>query len=51
MQAIATLERKGGPQLARALETFAEVEERMGHTQEARQWRERAAEIAAAPVS
>jgi tetratricopeptide (TPR) repeat protein len=51
MQAIATLERKGGPPLARALETFADVEERTGHTQEARQWRERAAEIAAAPVS
>jgi tetratricopeptide (TPR) repeat protein len=50
-QAIATLERKGGPPLARALETFAEVEERMGHPKEAVQWRERAAEIGAAPVS
>ena len=46
MQAIATLERKGGPQLSRALETFADVEERMGRREEARQWRERAAEIA-----
>jgi tetratricopeptide (TPR) repeat protein len=50
MQAIGTLERKGGPQLARALEIFAEVEERMGHTEEAKQWRERAAEIAGTPV-
>ena len=51
MQAIGTLERRGGPQLAHALETFADVEERMGHTEEAKQWRERAAEIGAAPVS
>jgi tetratricopeptide (TPR) repeat protein len=51
MQAIGTLERKGGPPLARAVETFADVEERMGHTEEAQQWRERAAEIGAAPVS
>jgi tetratricopeptide (TPR) repeat protein len=45
MQAIGTLERKGGPPLARALGTFADVEERMGRMEEARQWRERAAEI------
>jgi tetratricopeptide (TPR) repeat protein len=51
MQAIGTLERKGGPPLARALEIFADVEERMGHAEEARQWRERAAEIAGTPVS
>jgi tetratricopeptide (TPR) repeat protein len=51
MQAIGTLERKGGPRLARALEIFAEVEERMGHAEEARQWRERAAEIAGTPAS
>jgi tetratricopeptide (TPR) repeat protein len=50
MQAIGTLERKGGPQLAKALETFADVEERMGRMAEAKQWRERAAEIAATPV-
>jgi len=49
-QAIGTLERKSGPPLARALDTFADVEERMGHTEEAKQWRERAAEIGAAPV-
>jgi tetratricopeptide (TPR) repeat protein len=47
MQAIATLERKGGPPLARALGTFADVEERMGRKEEARQWRERAEEISA----
>ena len=50
-QAIGTLERKGGPRLARALDTFADVEERMGHTEEAKQWRERATEIGEAPVS
>jgi hypothetical protein len=48
MQAIGTLERKGGPQLARALETFADVEEHMGRAEDAQRWRERAAEIAAA---
>jgi hypothetical protein len=37
--------------LAHALEIFAEVEERMGHAEEARQWRERAAEIGAAQTS
>ena len=47
IQAIGTLERNGGPQLAKALETFADVEERMGRMEEARQWRGRAAEIAA----
>jgi tetratricopeptide (TPR) repeat protein len=51
MQAIGTLERKGGPPLARALEVFADVEERMGRAEDARQWRERAAEIGATPVS
>jgi tetratricopeptide (TPR) repeat protein len=50
MQAIGTLERKGGPQLARALETFADVEERMGRGADAKQWRERAAEIAGTPA-
>jgi hypothetical protein len=50
MQAIGTLERKGGLPLARALETFADVEERMGRTEEAKQWRERAAEIAGTPA-
>lgn len=51
MQAVATLERKGGPRLAAALETFAEVEERMGRSEDARRWRERAAEIAATQSS
>jgi hypothetical protein len=51
LQAISTLERKGGPQLARALETFADVEEHMGRGEDAKRWRERASEIAAAPVS
>ncbi len=44
--AIGALERKGGAQLAQALEIFAEVEDRSGHPVEAQQWRERAAEIA-----
>jgi len=51
MQAIGTLERKGGPQLALALATFADVEDGMGRAQEARQWRARAVEIAGTPVS
>ena len=51
MQAIGTLERAGGPQLAKAFGIFAEVEERMGRAEEARQWRERAAEIDGTPVS
>jgi tetratricopeptide (TPR) repeat protein len=49
MQAIGVLERKGGPQLAQALTVFADVEDHMGHPDEAQQWRERAAEIAASP--
>jgi tetratricopeptide (TPR) repeat protein len=44
-QAIGALERKGGPQLAQALEIMAAVEEHMGHPAEAGQWRERASEI------
>ncbi len=47
MNAIGALERKGGEQLAQALEIFAEVEDCSGHPVEAQQWRERAAEIAA----
>jgi tetratricopeptide (TPR) repeat protein len=48
LQAIGVLERKGGPQLAQALEILAEVEDSMGHPAEAAEWRERAAEIHAA---
>ena len=48
MNAIGTLERKGGPPLAQALEIFAEVEDRTGHPAEAKQWRERASEITTA---
>ena len=50
-QAIGLLERKGGPLFAEALEVFADVEDHMGHPTEAKQWRERAAEIYAAKSS
>ena len=47
LHAIGALEQKGGPRLARALETLANVEERMGRTEDARRWREVVANIAA----
>ena len=48
MLAIGGLERKGGPQLAQALEILAEVEDLMGRPADAAGWRERASEITAA---
>jgi tetratricopeptide (TPR) repeat protein len=41
-QAIATLERKGGPRFAEALETMACAEEQAGRAEEAKRWRDRA---------
>ncbi|HEY1757338.1 MAG TPA: tetratricopeptide repeat protein [Bryobacteraceae bacterium] len=41
-RALPTLERKGGPMLAQALETLASAEERMGRGDQARQYREKA---------
>jgi tetratricopeptide (TPR) repeat protein len=45
MQAIGFLDRKGGERLLLAMETMACVQERMGHTEEAKHWQERVASM------
>jgi len=45
-QAIATLERKGGPVFVRALEAMARAEEQFGRTGDANEWRKRALSVA-----
>jgi tetratricopeptide (TPR) repeat protein len=46
MQAIGTLERKGGPALSQAMEAMARAEEQFGRPADAKQWREKALSIA-----
>jgi tetratricopeptide (TPR) repeat protein len=46
MQAIGTLERKGGPALSQAMEAMARAEEQFGRPADAKQWRDKALSIA-----